>query len=197
MRGIALVLCLIAFNQAHAEDVTKMNCGGDLRCYFSESELTEALGSPQAVVANEAFLQITNDDEFQTEDESTDGDFSSLIQSASLGRGGMPGDRAPIWGSFISNFKSCAPGCVPARFGTYGRRANASCHTSGRAVDVGAIVCRGQTYPAIRGGRFAEFVSCMRGRMKTLYRNGRHVTLGHHDHAHFSNGCQVAGRTTY
>ena len=197
MRSMFLVSCLIAFNVAHADDAAFETCKGDLRCYFSDSELSEAFGSTQGVKQNEALLEISADDEFQDEVDLADSDFASMIQEASLGHQGMPSDRAPIWGSFIANFKSCAPGCVPARFGTYGRRARASCHTSGRAVDVGAIVCGGQAHPAIRGGRFAQFVSCMRGRMKTLYRNGRHVTQGHHDHAHFSNGCQVHGRSTY
>ncbi|MCO5114467.1 MAG: hypothetical protein M9899_09875 [Bdellovibrionaceae bacterium] len=109
----------------------------------------------------------------------------------------MPSNSAPIWPSFITNFKKCAPGCIPANYGTYGKRGGRSCHPSGRAVDVGAIICKGQTYKAINGGRFSEFVGCMRGQMKTLYRNGKHITLGHRDHAHFSNGCHIKGRYTY
>jgi hypothetical protein len=29
--------------------------------------------------------------------------------------------------------------------------------------------------------------------MTVLYRNGKGITEGHHDHAHFSNGCVLPG----
>ena len=107
------------------------------------------------------------------------------------------GDRAPVWASFVSNFRKCAPGCVPADYETFGTRGKASCHNTGRAIDLGAIVCNGRTYEAIDGGRFTEFVGCMKSKMKTLYHNGRDVTRGHHDHVHFSIGCVLAGGRNY
>ena len=105
--------------------------------------------------------------------------------------------RAPIWNSFIRNFKQCAPGCEPAQYAAFGHRDNLSCHPTGEAIDVGAMICEGRTYRAIDRGRFEEMVTCMRGKMKTLYRNGWHVTKGHHDHAHFSDGCIDRGRRVY
>ena len=113
------------------------------------------------------------------------------------GGGGRGAKSAPIWNRFYKDFKKCAPDCEPAQYGTWGSRGNASCHPSGQAVDVGAIKCGGTLHTALGGGKFATFVSCMRGKMKTLYRNGKHRTKGHHDHAHFSYGCTVRGRRIY
>jgi hypothetical protein len=105
--------------------------------------------------------------------------------------------RSPIWKSFIRNFNRCAPGCEPMQYATYGHRDNLSCHPSGEAIDVHAMVCNGSKYRAIDRGRFEDMVDCMRGKMVTLYRNGWHKTKGHHDHAHFSNGCIDRGRRVY
>jgi hypothetical protein len=105
--------------------------------------------------------------------------------------------KAPIWASFISNFKKCAPGCQPANYATYGKRGKPSCHNTGRAVDVGAIVCGGVTHKAINRGRYEKMVNCMKGKMIVLYRNGKGITTGHHDHAHFSNGCVLKGGKKY
>ena len=97
--------------------------------------------------------------------------------------------RAPIWPSFVKNWKQCAPGCQPTEYAAWGRRGGPSCHPTGQAIDVGAMICNGQKYKAINRGRFEVMVNCMRKKMKTLYRNGADVTLGHHDHVHLSNGC--------
>lgn len=108
------------------------------------------------------------------------------------GGGGGSGKSAPIWSGFYKNFKACAPDCEPANWGTYGTRGGrCTCHSSGHAIDVGALSCGGKMYPAIKRGRFDTFVSCMKGKMKTLYRNGKDDTLGHRDHAHFSFGCNT------
>lgn len=101
------------------------------------------------------------------------------------------GKSAPIWSSFYKNFKSCEPSCEPANWGTYGERANCTCHSQGMAIDVGALSCGGKLFPAIKQGRFNTFVACMKKKMKTLYHNGKGVTKGHWDHAHFSNGCNT------
>ena len=191
MSALTLVVSLFAFNQAHA-----VNCEGNLSCYFSPAELNEALGDVAQQAANAGILRIIPEDPFHYEQDGEE-TTEDLIQLAALSGASMPHDRAPIWGSFISNFKACAPGCIPARYGTFGRRGNKSCHPSGRAVDVGAIICGGTAYMAINGGRFAQFVSCMDGPMHSLYRDGRGRTAGHHDHAHFSNGCMVRGRLIY
>lgn len=197
MKMSLLSLCLFSAMSASAMTINPMveahqnrKCGDDLLCYFSANEIRVALGEQN--VWPEEVMQTKRDpfeDEADDRNESTD----AVIE---LVRGG--GDQsAPIWSSFISNFRSCAQGCVPANYGTYGTRGRPSCHNTGRAVDVGAIVCGGSTHKAINGGRFAQFVACMRSKMKTLYRNGSHVTQGHHDHAHFSNGCVVAGGRNY
>lgn len=192
MNILNLMVSFIFFNQVQAA-----NCNGDLSCYFTPAELNEALGDVAQQAANAGILRIIPEDPFHDEQDGEE-TFEDLIQPASLPPGGnMPHDRAPIWGSFIGHFKACAPGCIPARYGTFGRRGNKSCHPSGRAVDVGAIICRGTPHMAIKGGQFTQFASCMSERMHTLYRNGRGRTAGHHDHAHFSNGCMVRGKMTY
>lgn len=200
--------------------------GEDLACDFSDSELREALKLDTEDTIDQRFLDSLNWEHYDFHDEDydlsdglsytedpnqedkssydldyrqEDKDDSHLKREVRIYRANlkMPSNSAPIWPSFITNFKKCAPGCIPANYGTYGKRGGRSCHPSGRAVDVGAIICKGQTYKAINGGRFSEFVGCMRGQMKTLYRNGKHITLGHRDHAHFSNGCHIKGRYTY
>jgi hypothetical protein len=100
----------------------------------------------------------------------------------------------PIWAPFARSFEACAPGCQPVQIGIHrepnGRR---SCHHSARAIDVGAMVCGGRIYRAIDNGRFGQMVSCMRSRLRTLYRQPHRRHLGasqaHYDHAHFSIGC--------
>ncbi len=197
MKIALLTFCALGVVTSYALPVSSMSdvqrqqrCGEDLRCYFNADEIQIALGEKSA---------WTNDilqpgaDRFAAEDEGEhfhDEADAALVQISS--------DRnAPIWSAFIANFRSCAQGCVPADYSTYGSRERASCHNTGQAIDVGAIVCGGHTYKAISGGRFAKFVNCMGSKMKALYRNGRGVTRGHHDHAHFSNGCTVAGGRRY
>lgn len=183
---VAGLLLSSAFAQAQTpEDF----CGDDLRCYYSAEELEEAFGGP---VSDFEFQTMGVIDHFAEED----GGFSEAAEDLFQLAGRT--ESAPIWGSFIRNLKSCAPGCVPANYSTYGKRSKESCHNSGRAADVGSIVCKGKEYTALRGGKFAEMVSCMKGKMKVLYRNGKHRTLGHNDHAHFSNGCTLkSGREYY
>lgn len=103
---------------------------------------------------------------------------------------------APVWGPFIRNLASCAPGCKPVGFHAY-RNQRKSCHYSGRALDVFGISCGGKTHYAISGGKYASMVQCMKRKMRVLYRNGPGRTSGHHDHAHFSLGCSVPGRPVY
>lgn len=212
------VLIFILQHQANAlnlyplkEAFTKHCTGEDLTCDFSEEEIRKALDIKNEESIDLRFLESLNWEGYDFHDE----DYDLIEESNSTDKDGvypysndaqvraykaslrMPHDRAPIWPSFIQNFKKCAPGCIPANYGTYGKRGGRSCHPSGRAVDVGAIICSGQTHKALNGGKFLEFVQCMRGKMKTIYRNGKHITLGHRDHAHFSNGCQSKGRYTY
>lgn len=101
--------------------------------------------------------------------------------------------RSAVWNTFARTFSQCAPGCQPAQVGVFRDSGGRSCHDSGRAIDLGAMICGGRVYKAINGGRFSQMVSCMRPKMKTLYQEGhkRHagVTLAHYDHAHFSIGC--------
>lgn len=97
--------------------------------------------------------------------------------------------KAPVWNPFIKALKVCAPGCEPIQYSAY-RGHGKTCHRTGTALDVFGIKCGGRTYMAINGGKYAEMVKCMKGKMKkVLYRNGRDITLGHHNHAHFSIGC--------
>lgn len=104
--------------------------------------------------------------------------------------------RAPVWGPFMRNLRGCASDCQPYNYNAY-RKSKRSCHNTGRALDVGAFKCGGRIHQAIHGGRYAKIVSCMKGKMRVLYRNGRGVTSGHHDHAHFSIGCSVPGNRNY
>ena len=120
---------------------------------------------------------------------------------------------APVWNTFLHNFKICAPGCQPADYGTFGSRGNNSCHPSGRAIDIHKMVCGGRVFTAIANQpEFRSMVACMgsapgnrtksqrpvapvRGLlpMRTLYQNKdprRYgVTQAHYDHAHFSITC--------
>jgi hypothetical protein len=99
---------------------------------------------------------------------------------------------APIWNSFIRNFHQCEPGCNPVQYMAEGQRGHLSCHTGGKAIDVFGMVCDdGRRYMAIERGhtRYERLVNCMRGKMKVIYRNGRALTAGHNNHAHYSNGC--------
>jgi len=106
--------------------------------------------------------------------------------------------NSPIWNPVINALKACAADCQPAQYHAKGERRNASCHTTSDALDVGAFICADGTHQAINKGRFETIVSCMRGHMgKVLYFNGPDVTLGHQDHAHFSNGCIRNGETMW
>lgn len=163
-------------------------CGDDLRCYFSAEELQSAFGG----VTDFELDQMGQFDHFAEEDGGFSESAEDLFQTA-----GRSNERAPIWASFIKNFRACAPGCAPANYSTYGKRRKPSCHNTGKAVDVGSIACGGREYKAINAGKFKKFVGCMRGKMKTIYQNGRHKTLGHRDHAHFSNGCTLPGGRKY
>jgi hypothetical protein len=110
----------------------------------------------------------------------------------------------PIFASFSRNFRQCAPGCFP-RVVSVNRPGAYSCHNGGRAIDVGGIICGGKTYNAIQeanyDGKFVAFKNCMKTKMKTLWHNDAYskatVTSGHWDHAHFSNGCVLAGGHRY
>ena len=96
-----------------------------------------------------------------------------------------------IWGAFISVLHSCSPGCVPQDYNCY-RGDSSSCHSKGRAVDVGAISCGGHVHYAIDGGAFASLVSCAEHHgLHVLYMesHGRGLTQDHHNHGHFSLGC--------
>lgn len=189
MKTAMMLACFFAFSATHAAEIneqglfeeTQRNCGDDLRCYFSPLELEQALGTSRA-----------SDDAYQAHPEFHAEEDGGLTDEA--WRMFDPAKTAPIWASFMANFKKCAPGCAPANYSTYGKRAKPSCHNTGRAADVGAIVCGGKTYKAINRGKYETFVGCMKKYMIVLYRNGKGVTLGHHDHAHFSNGCIAGGK---
>lgn len=189
---------LLAFCLFSAMSVSAMNvnpslgqeglrrCGDNLLCYLSNADIQAALAG--AAEWNEDTFRA-NPRAFANEDESEATEIP-LIQKAGH-------ERAPVWATFMANFRRCAPGCVPADYETFGQRGHASCHNTGRAIDVGAIICGGVEYKAVNGGRFTEFVGCMKSKMKTLYHNGRHVTRGHRDHVHFSMGCVIAGGRNY
>lgn len=110
----------------------------------------------------------------------------------------------PIYASFVRNFRQCAPGCFP-KVVSVNRPQRVSCHHGGKAIDVGGIICGGKTYEAISeanyNGKFVAFKDCMKGKMKTLWHNQAYSaatkTSGHWDHAHFSNGCVIAGVGNY
>ena len=166
----------------------------DVENFFSQSEMDDALGANADEIRQTGALTPSTDDDQDANDDDADvtdslgstAPLSSLIQLARGGQG------APVWGPFISNFRRCAPGCVPANYNVY-RRGRRTCHAQGRAIDVGAIICDGQTYPAIQGGRFNALVACMQSSMVVLYHEhrGRGKTKDHYDHAHFSIGCNI------
>ncbi len=112
--------------------------------------------------------------------------------------------RTPVWKTFARNFAQCAPGCQPVGTNVHrphnGRK---SCHHVDRAIDVFGMSCGGKRY--MSGSRaFGRMVSCMRGKMPTIYQQahkiraararGERISAGlltdaHYDHAHFSIGC--------
>lgn len=193
-------------------------CGNDVLCYFSREQVSEALGENGVELVRTGMFELDQSDLYKEED----GELSELaadtldIQASATDFSARKKSRprhantntsshtsAPIWGSFVANFNKCAPGCLPANLITFGERnnfsptagqGNFSCHPEGRAIDVGAIVCKGKAHFAIDNGKFATFVGCMKRKMKTLWHQGRKkgVTRGHYDHAHFSNGCVAA-----
>ncbi len=99
-------------------------------------------------------------------------------------------EQFPVWAPFYSKFKKCEPGCEP-RVNNLLRRGDPRCHGVGAAIDIDGIICGNQAHRALNNPRFEKMVNCMRyeQRMLTLWKNGRHITQGHHDHVHFSIGC--------
>ena len=212
---------------AHADDISDAEainrlsgqCGKDVLCYFSQDDVSQALGGNAVELVRSGMFNLDEADLYKDEDDSLSEDAAELLnvdlratefsararvrKAVGANTNTSSHTGAPIWGSFINNFKKCAKECVPANLITFGERNNYSptagrgnytCHAEGRAIDVGAIVCGGKTYRAIDNGRFATFVGCMKTKMKTLWHQGRKkgVTRGHYDHAHFSNGCVAA-----
>jgi hypothetical protein len=172
MKSAMMLVCFFAFGFTHAAELDEH----DVLEQTQATEVVDLFAAEDGEEHEEAAM-----DEHTAED----------IESADANT------KAPIWASFISNFKKCAPGCQPANYATYGKRGKPSCHNTGRAVDVGAIVCGGVTHKAINRGRYEKMVNCMKGKMIVLYRNGKGITTGHHDHAHFSNGCVLKGGKKY
>ena len=107
-----------------------------------------------------------------------------LLEDA-ISRGGNPA----VLSVFTSAHNRCAPGCRFVSWGIWGdprHQAKRSCHNSGQAIDIHAIVCNGKTYPAL-SGRFNEYASCMRGSMGVIYGKG-----DHRDHAHIElHNCEM------
>lgn len=190
-------------------------CGSDVLCYFSREQVSNALGENAVNLVRSGMFELDQSDLYQEEDGLTEEaaevlnvdlratDFSARKRTRHADTNTSSHTSAPIWGSFVSNFNKCAPGCLPANLITFGSRnnfsptagrGNFSCHPEGRAIDVGAIVCKGKAYHAIDNGKFSEFVGCMKRKMKTLWHQGKKmgITRGHYDHAHFSNGCVAA-----
>lgn len=163
----------------------------DLDNFFSPDELNEALGADADRLRTSGALTPSELDA-DSEDENEDADVTGAIEAKDFVQLARGGEGSPVWGPFVSNFRQCAPGCVPTNYNVY-RRGRHTCHAQGRAIDVGAIICGGQTYAAINGGRFAQLVSCMQDKMVVLYREhrGRGKTKDHYDHAHFSIGCSI------
>lgn len=127
---------------------------------------------------------------------SSDEAQSSYVQKAhysapskkSLGYSGNRG--GDVWSPFLKDMAVCAPGCRPYDANVWRHDGGPSCHNVGRAVDVFGITCGNKNYMAINRGRFEQFVGCMRHQgLIVLYRNGRDITQGHHNHGHFSLGC--------
>jgi hypothetical protein len=201
-------------------------CGDNILCYFSDAEVREALGplyNAQGIEdefkMESAGLSFAAEQLFEVNGEATaenDVDTAVMTDVSSRNRTsknkkpkkssgdndapisfkGISPRGYPIWASFVGKFRQCAKGCVPYIV-SVNRPGTVSCHNGGKAIDVGGLVCSGKTYMAIKRGRFDTFVGCMKGKMKTLYRQAHKLHLGitqaHYDHAHFSNGCTVSG----
>lgn len=100
-------------------------------------------------------------------------------------------ERFPVWDTFYQKFKRCEPGCEP-RVNNLLRPGDPRCHGVGAAIDIDGMHCKGEgSFRALNNPRFEKMVHCMKyeQKMLTLWKNGSHVTQGHHDHAHFSVGC--------
>lgn len=100
-------------------------------------------------------------------------------------------ERFPVWDTFYQKFKRCEPTCEP-RVNNLLRPGDPRCHGVGAAIDIDGMHCKGEgSFRALNSPRFEKMVHCMKyeQKMLTLWKNGGHVTQGHHDHAHFSVGC--------
>lgn len=118
--------------------------------------------------------------EFVAQDQSADG-----ILADAISRGANP----PILASFTPAHNRCAPGCRYVSWGIWGdarHQAKRSCHNSGEAIDIHAIVCDGRTYPSL-SSRFTQYTSCMKNTLGVIYGEGEH-----RDHAHIElRNCEM------
>lgn len=204
--------------EAQAINGLSQQCGRDVLCYFSREQVSQALGGNAVELVRSGLFELDQSDIYKDEEGGLSQQAADTLNidvgatEFSARKRSRPRHAstdvsshtsAPIWGSFVANFNKCAPGCLPANLITFGERnnlsptagrGNFSCHPEGRAIDVGAIVCKGKAHHAIDNGKFATFVACMKRKMKTLWHQGRKKgnTRGHYDHAHFSNGCVAA-----
>ncbi len=136
---LTLMMPLTLALPAHA---TKMTSTISLR----RRKLEDALG-PDADRFRQAGALSPSQADLDEDDETPMSTGASRVADyLQLARGG---EGAPVWGPFTANFRQCAPGCVPTNYNVY-RRGRHTCHAQGRAIDVGAIICGGQTHTAWR-----------------------------------------------
>lgn len=189
-----------AYAKAISEDLSfnaEEDFNPDNLKFLSESEASEQRATLQELAADEDVRPI--DVNLRATDFSSRG-RTHHYHYRHGGGGCIANQGTPVWGTFETALSSCAPGCTTGGDTCAHSHRGRSCHNSGRAVDVGSIICGGQRFGASTG-RFHAFVACARKffppTMEYLRKRHKDNVLwqqaNHYDHAHFSLGCPERG----
>jgi hypothetical protein len=158
-------------------------CGDDLLCYFSDQEIEAAYGMPASEVRRQGLTSPIDGENFDRP--------ANSLPPQWIENWPFKASDAPVYAPFVAAFRSCASGCVPGVYGTYGTRYDQygnpkfSCHNGGRALDLMNFVCGGTRYNAF-SAKYRQMVACVRPKMKKIL----YGDAAHKDHAHFSLGCR-------
>lgn len=88
---------------------------------------------------------------------------------------------APILAPFKKYHKVCSGGCDYISWGIWGDEAHKkrpSCHNSGEAIDIHAVVCAKTTYKA-KTTKFQNYLKCMRKHFGVIHGNAEHKNHAH------------------
>lgn len=88
---------------------------------------------------------------------------------------------APIEAPFKKYHAQCSGGCSYISWGIWGDEAHkkkASCHNSGGAIDIHALMC-GKTKSSVKTAKFQNYLTCMRKHFGVIYGNAAHKNHAH------------------